>query len=428
MLKAKQMAEGIKAGSYDKELANLYGEGDKITGQRERYAEAIAKFVELYGDKDIEIYSAPGRSEICGNHTDHQHGKVLAAAIDLDIIAIVSKNTDDVINMVSDNHKVNPIDIKDREIKKEEEGTTESLIRGVVAGLKNEGYEIGGFDAYLTSSVLRGSGLSSSAAFENAVGTIISGLYNDMKVSPVTLAKIGQYAENEYFGKPSGLMDQMASCVGGFIKIDFADVKNPEIKKLNIGISQFGYRLCIVDTKGSHADLTDDYAAIQREMKAVAAYFGKDYLNEVDSSEFFKIIKAIREKEGDRAVLRAIHYFREVDRVDSAVESLEKSDFEGFKNVIKSSGDSSFRFLQNVTTGKDAKVQEMALAIAVSENVLKGGNGVSRVHGGGFAGTIQAFVKSELVNTYKEAMEELFGEGSCYILDVRKDGGVKVIA
>ena len=309
---------------------------------------------------------------------------------------------------------------------KEEEGTSEGLIRGVAAKLKEEGYEIGGFEAYVTSDVLNGAGMSSSAAFEVLTGNILSGLYNEGKVSPVLIAQAGQYAENVFFGKPCGLMDQMASSVGNLIFIDFADVKNPVIKKVNVNFEDFDHSLCIIDTKGSHADLTDEYAAIPEEMKKVAAYFGKEVLHQIDKNEFYIHIPEIRKVAGDRAVLRAMHWFEETDRVIDQVNALEKEDFEGFKSLIKASGDSSFKYLQNVYSVKNLSRQEMAAGHAISDVSLKG-RGVSRVHGGGFAGTIQAFVPNDIVDIYKKNMEDIFGQDACHVLKIRKYGGMKVL-
>ena len=310
--------------------------------------------------------------------------------------------------------------------KKEEEGTSAGLIRGVAARLKEEGYEIGGFEAYVTSDVLNGAGMSSSAAFEVLIGSILSGLYNEGNISPVLIAQAGQYAENVFFGKPCGLMDQMASSVGNLIFIDFADVKNPVIKKVNVNFEDFNHSLCIVDTKGSHADLADEYAAIPEEMKRVAAYFGKEILKQVDKNEFYTNIPEIRKVAGDRAVLRAMHWFEETDRVIDQVNALEEENFEEFKKLIKSSGDSSFKYLQNVYSVKNLSRQEMAVGLALSDVILKG-KGVSRVHGGGFAGTIQAFVPNDIVDIYKKNMEDIFGEDACHVLKIRKYGGMKVL-
>ena len=379
----------------------------------------------MYGDTDVEIYSAPGRSEVGGNHTDHQHGCVLAAAVNLDAIAVVGR-VDNKIKVLSDEFDIAPINLEDLEIKKAEEGTSEALIRGVCARLKELGYNVGGFNAFITSDVLMGAGLSSSAAFETIIGTIISGLYNDMTIDPVVIAQVGQYAENVYFGKPCGLMDQCASSVGSLINIDFNDVAKPIVNKVDVDFSKFGHSLCIVDTKGSHADLTDEYAAIPMEMKKVANYFGKEFLREVDEEDFFNDIAGARKACQDRAVLRAIHLFEENKRVDQEVKALNNSDFETFKKVVKESGDSSYKFLQNVYANCDVQNQSVSIGLAMSEKII-GRNGVCRVHGGGFAGTIQAFVKDEFVTAYKTEIERVFGKGSCHVLKVRKYGGKKVI-
>ena len=411
-------------GEYDNLLTDIYLDENKIEYQRERYVKAIEKFEALYGEADVEIYSAPGRSEVSGNHTDHQHGEVLAASINLDAIAIVKKN--DVVRVVSDNYDMITISLDDIEKKDEEEGTTISLIKGVLAGLKKRGNAIGGFDAYITSDVLIGAGLSSSAAFETVIGTIVSGLYNDMKVSAVDIAIIGQYAENVYFGKPCGLMDQMACSVGSLVHIDFADKENPIIDPVSVDFDKFGYSLCITDTKGSHADLTHEYAAVPAEMRAVAAVLGKEVLHGTALKDLLKNADEIREKAGDRAFLRAIHFVTENVRVQNAVAALRAEDFDGFLKMIKASGDSSYKYLQNVYTNQDVQHQNVSVALAVSDTIL-GSNGVCRVHGGGFAGTIQAFVKNEAVKEYKETLDKVFGEGACAVLKVRKYGGMKVL-
>ena len=411
-------------GEYDNLLTDIYLDENKIEYQRERYVKAIEKFEALYGEADVEIYSAPGRSEVSGNHTDHQHGEVLAASINLDAIAIVKKN--DVVRVVSDNYDMITISLDDIEKKDEEEGTTISLIKGVLAGLKKRGNAIGGFDAYITSDVLIGAGLSSSAAFETVIGTIVSGLYNDMKVSAVDIAIIGQYAENVYFGKPCGLMDQMACSVGSLVHIDFADKENPIINPVSVDFDKFGYSLCITDTKGSHADLTHEYAAVPAEMRAVAAVLGKEVLHGTALEDLLKNADEIREKAGDRAFLRAIHFVTENVRVQNTVAALRAEDFDGFLKMIKASGDSSYKYLQNVYTNQDVQHQNVSVALAVSDTIL-GSNGVCRVHGGGFAGTIQAFVKNEAVKEYKETLDKVFGEGACAVLKVRKYGGMKVL-
>ena len=418
----KEFAEGL----HDQRLKEIYVDEKRVPYNRERYIKALDRFKELYGDKPVVIFSAPGRSEVCGNHTDHQNGQVLATSINLDAIAVVSPETDNTIRLVSDNMPEEVIDVTYIDKKPEEEGTTTALIKGVAAGIKRDGHEIGGFTAFITSDVLMGAGMSSSAAFESLIGTILSGLYNDMKVSSVDIAKIGQYAENYYFGKPCGLMDQMACAVGGLIYINFYEKENPVIRQVPCDFEAHQYSLCIVDTKGSHADLTDDYAAIPVEMKQVAEYFGKELLSRVTPEEFIAAVPALREKLSDRAVLRALHYYTEQARVAEGVTALEAGEFDHFLDVIKRSGDSSSKLLQNIYSTKDVHTQNVTVALGFSEYFL-GENGVCRVHGGGFAGTIQAFVKNAAVADYKSSIEKIFGEGSCHVLKVRPYGGIKVM-
>ena len=378
---------------HDSTLADLYyDDAEMIKYQKERYVNALDKYIELFGEENVDIYSAPGRTEVGGNHTDHQHGMVLAASVNLDAIAIVGNNDKNTIELFSEGYSPLSISLDNIAVNEAEFGTTSALIKGVIAGMNDHGYKTGPFKAYVTSDVLNGAGLSSSAAFEAIIGTILSGLYNDMKVSPIDIAIIGQYAENVFFGKPCGLMDQMACSVGGFVHIDFKDPANPIVEKVDFDIADKGYSLCIVDTKGSHADLTDDYSAIPKEMKEVAAYFGKKFLREVSEEGFIKEISNIRHSIGDRAVARALHYFEEDKRVGKITKALKDNDFETFKACIKSSGDSSFKYLQNIYSNNDINNQAVTIALGLSELFLEG-HGVSRVHGGGFAGTIQAFVE-----------------------------------
>ena len=425
-MKTVEMKKRLAKGEFDTLLKELYFNDDLVPVQRKRYINAIEMFEKLYGEKDIEIYSAPGRTEIGGNHTDHQNGKVLAASINLDAIAIVSKVKESVVRVKSEGYPAITVDLKDLKAKEEEEGTTEALVKGVANGVLQRKYRIGGFEAYVTSDVLRGSGLSSSAAYEVLIGNVFSGLYNNDGIDAITIAQIGQEAEMNYFGKPCGLMDQMACSVGGMIFIDFGDTKQLKVKKLDVAFKQFEHCLCIVDTKGSHADLTDEYAAVPQEMKSVAAYFGKELLCQVDKTVFYNEIANVREQTGDRAVLRAMHWFEENEKVEKEVAALEKYDFDGFKAFVKKSGDSSFKYLQNVFAAKKTSEQGISLALALSELFLEG-HGVCRVHGGGFAGTMQAFVPVEMVEEYKNYMEKYFGKDSCYVLQVRTDGGRKVI-
>lgn len=424
MKKASLVIKEIQEGTYNDVLKEVYIDESRIEKQPQRYVAAIEKFISLYGDQEIEIYSTPGRSEVSGNHTDHQNGEVLAAAINLDIIAVVSKN--DVVKVLSDDYDLKPISLDDLSKNEDEVGTSEGLMRGVLARFKELGYAIGGFNGYMTSDVLQGSGLSSSAAFEVMIGTILSGLYNEMKVDPVVIGQVGQYSENVYFGKPCGLMDQSACSVGSLIHIDFKDNSKPVVEKVDVEFSSFKHSLCIVDVHASHADLTDDYAAIPYEMKKVANYFNQEALREVDKDEFYLNLPKIREILGDRAVLRAMHLFEENKRVDQQVKALEEGDFDTFKKLIKESGDSSFKYLQNVYSSHDLTNQSVSIGLAISDISL-GDKGVSRVHGGGFAGTIQAFVPNDIVSMYKKNMEHVFGEGACHVLKVRPYGGMKVL-
>lgn len=422
----ENMKELFKSGAKDELLMDIYLDESKMAYQRERYAAAIEQFEKLYGAAEVSIYSAPGRSEIGGNHTDHQNGEVLAASVNLDAIAIVEAIDEPIVQVVSGDYPMITVDLNDLAYKAAEEESTLALIKGVLAGIKERGGKVGGFKAYITSDVLIGAGLSSSAAFETIIGTITSGLYNDMTISAVDIAIIGQYAENVYFGKPCGLMDQMASSVGNLVHIDFADKENPVIEAVGCDLVKHGYSLCITDTKGSHADLTPDYAAVPAEMKAAAAVFGKEVLHGVTMEDLIEKSAEVRAAAGDRALLRAIHFVNENVRVQQEVAALKADDFAEFLRVVKASGDSSYKFLQNVYTNHDVQHQNVSIALAISEAIL-GANGVCRVHGGGFAGTIQAFVKNEAVAEYKATMDKVFGEDACHVLKIRKYGGMKVL-
>lgn len=420
------LIEKIQSGEMDRTLLDIYVDESKVEYQRERYIKTIRKFEKYYGCGEVAIFSAPGRSEIGGNHTDHQHGEVLAASVNLDTLGVVRATGDDTIRVISDGGEEIVISLEDVSVKLKEKGTTTALIKGVVEGFAENGYQVGGFCAYITSDVLIGAGLSSSAAFETLIGTVLSGLYNDMKVSPVEIAMIGQFAENVYFGKPCGLMDQMACSVGNLVYIDFKDPANPKVEKVAADMDAFGYSLCITDTKGSHADLTDEYAAVPEEMKRVAQYFGKDVLREITVKEVLGEIHALRKSLGDRCVLRALHFITENERVQKEVNALITGNIKQFLALVKASGDSSYKYLQNVYSNKDLKNQNVSVALMISEMLLEDA-GVSRVHGGGFAGTIQAFVKKEYVPEYKRGMDTVFGDGACSDLRIRKYGGIKVI-
>lgn len=401
--------------------------GSEAESQRGRY-EAIARgFEELFGSaEDAEWFSAPGRTEIGGNHTDHQHGRVLTAAVNLDIVGLAKRTDNNVIRLKSAEYdKLDTVELSDLTPRSEVSGS-QSLIRGICAKCRELGYQVGGFDCYTITRVLKGSGLSSSAAFEILVVTILSHLYNGGKIPPVEAAIIAQYAENVYFGKPSGLLDQMASSVAGFTSIDFRVPTEPVIDRVDFDFASCGHALCVVDTGGNHANLTDEYAAIPAEMKAVAAYFGKEFLRDVGEREFYGSIKELRKAVGDRAILRAMHFFDDNRLAGEEAAALKRGDFESFKKMIRASGRSSLERLQNVFAVVAPEEQGLSLALTLTEHVL-GSDGAFRVHGGGFAGTIQAFVPLEKLEEYRALMEKVFGEGSCYVLSVRQVGGTKVL-
>ena len=422
-----EMKAGLLNGDYKEKLAYLYGEG-KEEQSALRYAQVIDEFIEFFGYSEGNFYafSSPGRTELCGNHTDHNYGKVLAGAVNIDVIGIVCKNDSGKIRVKSRGHGINEINIDELEPVKEEEGSSTSILRGVSARIKRLGYNIGSFDAYTVSTVPAGSGLSSSAAYECLLGCILSVLYNDNKINNVELAKISQFAENVFFGKPCGLMDQLTIATGSAVKFDFEDIDNPKIEKLEYDFQNTGYSLCITNTGGSHADLTDDYAAVRGEMESVASFFGKKVLREVSKQEVIKNIPEIRERFGDRAVLRAMHFYGENEKVEAAADALKRGDFEAFLEQINASGRSSYMYNQNVFSPKKPESQGISLGINIAERVLAG-RGAIRVHGGGFAGTTQAFVPNELVDEYKSAMESVFGENSCWVLSIRPCGPIKVI-
>lgn len=428
MTDIQTLKNNIVSGDFKKTFADLYVDSLRIPYEEARYIRALDSFSKTFSNTDIHIFSAPGRSEIGGNHTDHQRGEVLAASINNDILAIVSPTDDMKVSIMSEGYKMITIPITDTKIVKHDSGTTIALIRGVIDGLKRKGHVAGGFNAYVTSDVLRGSGLSSSAAFETLIGTIENGLYNNNSIDAVEIAEIGQYAENIHFGKPCGLMDQMACSVGSLCHINFINPENPFVEKVDFDFENAGYSLCITDTKGSHADLTDDYAAIPAEMKEVASFFGKNVLSEVPYNVFWNAIPDIRAKKtiSDRAILRAIHFYGETKRAHDEYEALKNGNLDEFFYLFKESGDSSFKYLQNVYTCRDITNQNVAIALAVSQSVL-GPNEFARVHGGGFAGTIQAFVKNDNATSYQTEMDKIFGKGSCCILKIRQYGGFQIV-
>ncbi|MBQ9749889.1 MAG: galactokinase [Clostridia bacterium] len=427
-MKNFEIIEKINCGALDQKFSTLYGK-ENVESAKQRYTDAVAKFIGAYGeDRELSLFSVAGRSELSGNHTDHNRGCVVAASISLDVIAVASPTDDGIITVISEGFGKDIVNIKEYCAPNTEKfGTSESIVAGMCAGLSNSGYKTGGFVAYVTSNVLKGSGLSSSAAFEDMIGTIESHLYNGGRVDNVEIAKLAQWAENKFFGKPCGLMDQVACAVGGIVAIDFKDTKYPVITPIDFDITGAGYNLCIVNTGGNHADLTDDYASVPAEMKSVAAYFGKEVLREVDEAEVIANVADLREKLGDRAVMRALHFFGENKRVGMQKAALESGNLDAFFENVKASGRSSFCYLQNVYTNKNVSEQGLSLALCLAERILKDKKAAWRVHGGGFAGTIQAFVPSDTVAEFKNTMDSCFGEGACIVLNVRPVGATKIL-
>lgn len=418
----------LMAGEYNDKLKYLYSCDDSSVKQyADRYIDVIESFEETFGKADeIALFSAPGRTEIGGNHTDHQHGCVLAGSVNLDVISAARPNGTNTVRIQSRNYKMDVIELDDLEIHEEQFDKAIALIRGVIKKFVDLGYDVKGFDAYTTSNVLKGSGLSSSAAFEVLVGTIINGLFANNEVNPVEIAKFGQFAENVYYNKPSGLMDQMASSVGSVVAIDFKSTEEPVVNKVEFDLQKHGHALCIIDSGADHADLTDEYAAVPADMKGIAQFFGKDYLREVDKGEFYANIKNIREKiNNDRAVLRAIHFFDENERAQEEVTALQNNDFEKFKVLVKESGRSSYMYLQNVFAPSMPKNQAVSLTLALCDEIL-GDKGAYRVHGGGFAGTVQAFVPFDMLDEFKNRIEAVLGEGMCHVLSIRPVGGYEL--
>lgn len=425
---AEEAKKKLLDGKFAETFRRVYACGDAgAAEQAKRIAAAIDKFEELYGaGRDIAVFSAPGRTEVGGNHTDHQGGRVLAAGVDLDAVAVAALSDGVTIRLKSEGFAEDVVSADDLKKKPEETGRSAALLRGLCKGFADRGYRIGGFDAYTVSSVLPGSGLSSSAAFEVLVGTAANGFFCRNELPPLAVAQISQYAENEYFGKPSGLMDQAASAIGGFAMIDFSDAENPRAEKIPFDFAGCGYALCIVDTKGNHSDLTPDYAAIPAEMKKAAACFGKKLLSQVDEAEFYERIPTVRVAAGDRAVLRAMHFFAENARVSKEAAALRAGDFEEFKRLVLESGRSSFQYLQNIYSPAHPQEQGVAVALAICEKLLAPRGGAWRVHGGGFAGTVQAYVPTEFLPQFTSEMDDVFGRGSCRPLAVRPVGGTRL--
>ena len=428
MATSAELKQNILNGGYDQAFAKLYGaDTATVAAQRVRYVDMIDHFEENFGTgRTVCLYSAPGRTEIGGNHTDHNNGVVIAAAVNLDIIAVVAKNDENVVRVISHGFgKIDDVNLRDLTPQPVEAEHSASLIRGVAAGIVKDGGKVGGFDCYTTSDVLGGSGLSSSAAFEVCMGAIFRGEYNDndmKRFDQVKNAMISQYAENVFFGKPCGLMDQMASSVGNIITIDFADPAQPNVEPVHVDFSKAGLALCILDSGADHADLTDEYAAIPADCRAVAAVCGGEVLRDVPFETFLANIPACRKQCGDRAVLRAFHFYADNDRVPQQVAALREGNFDAFLQLVTASGDSSWEYLQNVIPAGYKEHQEVAVTIAAAKHFLQG-KGAVRVHGGGFAGTVQAFVPLELLSEFKKNMEAILGEDHCHVLSIRPEGG-----
>ena len=398
----------------------LYGTGYSEKEMDERFEALLSRHCELFGTRDAEVFSASGRTEIAGNHTDHNLGKVIGASINLDTIGAVTKRDDSKVIIASEGFPVCEVDISDLEPKEGERNTTEALIRGIARGFSDRGIEVGGWQANTTTRVLKGSGLSSSAAIEVLTAEIFNSLFNGDRLDPIELAKMGRYAENAYFGKPSGLLDQACCAHGGVIAIDFKDNDNPAVTPLDVDFNDFPYSMIITDTRGSHANLTPEYAAIPPEMRLIAAYYGKENLREVDFGTFLSDFGRLHSEIGnDRALLRAYHFFTENRRVDKMAQCLSNGEFDEFLLYVEDSGNSSFKYLQNVYPSSDPQEQGLSLALAYSDEILAG-DGASRVHGGGFAGTIQAYVPEEMEEEYIRRMESVFGAGCSTRIAIRK--------
>ncbi|MBE5958594.1 MAG: galactokinase [Lachnospiraceae bacterium] len=427
MYSPDELKKLIESADFSMALSSIYySDYPMLSYQKRRYARVIDKYVKHFDENIFGIFSAPGRTEIGGNHTDHQHGQVLAASVNLDAIAIVGPAEDNRITIASSGYGEIIVDLDDISPKEEEFGTSVALVKGIVRGFVKKQLNVGPFRAYITSDVISGSGLSSSAAFEVLIGSILSGMYNNMRITPKGIAVIGQYAENRYFGKPCGLMDQMACSLGGFSHINFSDPTRPVVETISFNLSAHGYSLCIIDTKASHADLTDDYSRIPSEMKLIANHFEKNFLGDVSPDDFYNHLPELKGTVSHRAILRALHFFDENIRVAEEVSALKENNIHGFLNAVQKSGDSSFKYLQNVYSSKNIDFQPLSLALAYSEHLLKD-RGVCRIHGGGFAGTIQAFIKSSYVNTYKTEIEKVFGKNTCHILHIRERGITKML-
>ena len=425
---SKLIKEKILNNDYNDIFVDLYGK-DSAEIQKKRYINAIDEFEKNYGeDREISIYSAPGRTEISGNHTDHNCGLIVAAAISEDTICVVSKNKDNNIKIASEGYdEIQPVNLEKLRATVSDEGTTRGLVKGICAGIIKKGGVCGGLDIYVTSDVLKGSGLSSSAAFENAVAVSINCEYNNDKFSAVEIALIGQYAENEYFGKPCGVMDQTISAVGGTICLDLEDLSNPKTEQLPLDLDKFGLTLFAVDSRASHDDLTEEYAGMPNDMKKIAAIFMKDSLRRLDLATYINHLSFLRDMAGDRAVIRGMHFFMECKRVEDLCIAVANGDKDTFLKKITESGHSSYEYLQNAYVSTNTDSQPMAIALSVAQSYLQDIGGAWRLQGGGFAGTIQCFVPTEKIDEFVKYMEIVLGEGCCKKITLREKGAIKAI-
>lgn len=415
----------LQKGELDVQLAPLCGGDESELGKkRERLAKLMQQYGKAFGTQaEVSLFSSPGRTEMGGNHTDHQHGCVLAGSVNLDMMACAGPNGSMVVQIHSEGYPVLKVDLKDLTPQECENGTSAALVRGIASRLYDMGYSVRGFDACIDSTVLSGSGLSSSAAYEILIGIIMNHLFCQDALDAVALAQVGQYAENQFFGKPCGLMDQLACAMGGIISIDFADPAIPSVHKIHYDLTTSGYVLCIIDSGADHADLTDEYAAVSAEMRAVAAYFGKEFLRDVEEKQFWAHLAELRRQTGDRAVLRAMHFFGDNGLALKEAQALEQQDFTAFLDLVNCSGRSSAMLLQNLFCTTRPQEQAVSLTIALAQHLL-GEEGAVRVHGGGFAGTVQAYVPVEKKEQFRKGMEEVLGAGSCHFLFIRQQGGV----
>ncbi len=414
----------LHQGELDECLERLYGRA-RLEAAGRRCGGVLESFQKTFGREAESLFSAPGRTELGGNHTDHQHGRVLAAGVDLDILAAAAVNDNGVIRVQSEGYPLIEVSLDRLEPVPGEENTTAALIRGVAARMRELGCPVGGLDACMVSDVPGGSGLSSSAAFEVLMGTMFNGLFWGGRADPVEIAQIGQYAENVFFGKPCGLMDQTASSVGGVVAIDFADPAAPVVEQIALDLNANGHALCIIDSGANHADLTDEYAAVTRELKAVCDCFGKEVLRQVPEEDFLARLPQVRRAAGDRGVLRAFHIYAENRRAAAEARALRDGDFEGFLRLVRESGRSSAMYLQNIVPTGAVECQEMMVTLALAERLLEG-RGAVRVHGGGFAGTAQAFVPLEILEKFRAGIESVLGAGSCHVVTIRPVGGVRL--